>query len=264
MLNTDQTIQAPTTNRIGLMATPAPACMLDGQNSAPRIKPDPTAPLALAEHITATKGPDGLDRLAAALPAIVDRAMQDTIPAKYTPELAAAIAEDVIARLTAASPNNTPCPDGIPWCDGDPANHTDTDDHRHTGPEHNLSGSYVQGGGWTDSLMGFQLAQWPDGQPHIVFQGSGAWPDLTMGQVDELIDDATGWLTQLIATRRRLAIELNPGRTPFTEPADKQTSSAAFDLATRAMDVALTKTGDQAGMLRALRNFLDLTEDEQA
>lgn len=37
MLNTDQ-IQAPTGNVFGLMATPATACMLDGQAAKPRIK----------------------------------------------------------------------------------------------------------------------------------------------------------------------------------------------------------------------------------
>lgn len=37
MLNTDP-IKAPTTNVFGLMATPAPACMLAGQASRPRLK----------------------------------------------------------------------------------------------------------------------------------------------------------------------------------------------------------------------------------
>lgn len=41
MLNTDQTIQAPTTNVIGLMATPAVPCILDGQASKPRTKAVP-------------------------------------------------------------------------------------------------------------------------------------------------------------------------------------------------------------------------------
>lgn len=235
MLNTDQTIQAPTTNTIGLMATPAPPCPAEAGRKT-RID---------------------FDKVTAA----VHEAMRKTLPHKYTPALADAIAADMAAQLSGAAP--TPCPDGIAWCDGDPVNHTNDDDHRHTGPEYKLNGSYVEGG-WTDGLMGFQLAQWPDGQPHIVFQSSGAWPDLTMGQVDELIDDATGWLTQLIATRRRLAIELMPSKAPFTEPAEKQTTSAAFDLATRAMDVALANTADRAGTLRALRTFLDMAEAEQA
>lgn len=38
MSNTDQTIQAPTTNTFGLMATPAVPCILAGQATKPRIK----------------------------------------------------------------------------------------------------------------------------------------------------------------------------------------------------------------------------------
>ena len=45
---------------------------------------------------------------------------------------------------------------------------------------------------------------------------------------------------------------------------DKQTAAGAFDLATRAMDIAFDKSEDRAGTLRALRNFLDMAEAEQA
>lgn len=99
-------------NHIGLMATPAEACV---QNTKPRVKVDPTHPRAeqtaardLAEHIDAAKGPDGLARLVAALPRVVDRAMQTTLPHKYSPELAEAIAAQVIANLTGVT--STPCP----------------------------------------------------------------------------------------------------------------------------------------------------------
>ncbi|MDX3777769.1 hypothetical protein [Streptomyces europaeiscabiei] len=46
-----------------------------------------------------------LDRLTAALPEVVDRALRETIPNKYTPELAAQIAETTIGIL-----NGTICP----------------------------------------------------------------------------------------------------------------------------------------------------------
>lgn len=158
---------------------------------------------------------------------------------------------------------HTPCPDGITWCLGKPANHSDTDEHRHEGPEYGLTGSYIQSD-WHESLVGFQIAQWPGGEPHIVFQSDGTWPDLGLSEADELIGGAVPWLIQLIATRRRIAIELNPGKTPFTESQDRQTASAGFDLATAAIDVALAKTEDRAGMFRALRTFLAMTEAEQA
>jgi hypothetical protein len=269
VFNTDQKIQAPTTNSnpYGLMATP---CMLNDQDRktrvafaaiVPREAADPeltdeqAAARGLVEHIEATNGPEGLDRLIAALPDVIDQSLKTTIPHRYTPELAAQMANRMIANLRRAR-TGIACPDGITWCEGKAANHADDDEHRHEGPEYSLSGPYVQGA-WTNSLVGFQIAQWPDGEPHLVFQSDGAWPDLDMPQVDELIADAVPWLTALIATRRRIAIELKPGRTPFTDSEDKQTASAAFDLATRAMDVALAKTEDRAGTLRALRNFLD-------
>ncbi|MBE4790712.1 hypothetical protein HW846_46570 [Streptomyces sp. NE06-02F] len=67
-----------------------------------------TAARDLAEHIEAAKGPEGLARLVAALPKVVDQAMQTTLPHKYTPELAEAIAAQVIAQLTGVT--SAPCP----------------------------------------------------------------------------------------------------------------------------------------------------------
>lgn len=192
--------------------------------------------------------------------AAVHEAMRKTLPGKYTPALADAIAADMATHLDAAP---TPCPDNIAWCDGDPVNHTDDDDHRHQGAEHTLNGSYLCDPG-TSGIATFQVAQWPGGEPHLVFQGSGAWPDLDMAQVDELIGDAVPWLTQLIATRRHLAILLNPGKTPFEETGAQQTAAAAVGLATRAMDVALANTADRAETLSALRAYLDAAEAEQA
>lgn len=94
----------------GLLADTA-GCV---RNTRPRIKVDltrraeQTAARDLADHIDATKGPEGLARLVAALPDVVDHAMQTALPHRYTPELAEAIAADVIARLTGDT--TMPCP----------------------------------------------------------------------------------------------------------------------------------------------------------
>lgn len=48
------------------------------------------------------------DKVIAALPDAVDQAMRETLPRRYTSDLAAAIAAQVIANLTGVS--STPCP----------------------------------------------------------------------------------------------------------------------------------------------------------
>ncbi|MDX3689915.1 hypothetical protein PV726_06105 [Streptomyces europaeiscabiei] len=206
------------------------------------------------------------DRAIAALPEVVDEAMRNTIADHYTPELAAQVADFVAAELRqpadgTLTPSQTPCPDGITWCDGDPVNHTDDDDHRHQGAEHTLNGSYLCDPN-SDGIATFYLAKWHDSQPHLVFQGTGLWGDINLTQVDELIGDAVPWLTQLIATRRHLAILLDPGSTPFTQTDDQQTASAAFCVATDAMRIALDKSPDPAGLLQAMRTYLDMAEAE--
>lgn len=153
------------------------------------------------------------------------------------------------------------CPDNIRWCTGLPADHTDLDDHRHQGPEYALTGTYLCDGPGA-ATAGFQLARWGDSQPHLTFQGTGLWADITLAQVDELIGDATVWLTELIATRRRLAVELNPGRTPFTESGEEQLAAAAVALAHRSVDTALANTGDRGGTLRALHAYLTYDEKD--
>ncbi|MFD9111593.1 hypothetical protein [Streptomyces bottropensis] len=214
---------------------------------------------------TPTDQPLDRDRAIAALPKVVDEAMRKTV-AGYTPELAAQVADFVAAELRqptngVLTPPQSPCQDGIAWCDGDPVNHTDDDDHRHQGAEHTLNGSYLCDPG-TEGIVTFYLAKWRDSQPHLVFQGTGLWADIDLAQVDELIGDAVPWLTQLIATRRHLAILLNPGTTPFTQTDDQQTASAAFCLATDSMRIALDKSPDPAGLLRAMRTYLDMAEAE--
>lgn len=261
MSNTDQKIQASTTNTTGLMATP---CMLTGQDHQARVTVNPkqiSEPVAFTTDRTAQ-----IERLIAALPEIVDESMREAIPHRYSPELAAEFTAAMTAELRRpTTPQQTRCPDGITWCLGDPADHADPREHRHEGPEYGLTGSYVDRK-WTESLVAFQIAQWDDDEPRLVFQSDGTWPGLGLPQVDELIGDAVPWLVQLIAARRRIAIEVSPQQStvPFTDSEDKQTASAAFDLATAAIDIALAKTEDRAGMFRALRTFLAMTEAEQA
>lgn len=193
-----------------------------------------------------------------AITAAVHEAMRSILPDRYTTALADAIAADTITRL---APTETACPDGIAWCLGDPANHADPREHRHEGPEYGLTGSYIQGT-LTKSIATFHIDQWDDGELHLVFESDGTWPDLGLTQVDELIADAVPWLAQLIATRRRIAIELKPGRTPFMETENAQTATAAFELATAAMQIAVDKAEDQTAMLAAMRVWLRLAEDE--
>ncbi|MEU9245680.1 hypothetical protein [Streptomyces sp. NPDC048385] len=80
--------------------------------------------------------------------------------------------------------------------------------------------------------------------------------------LDQRIDDDIERLTQLLAARRRLAIQLNPGTTPFAETDEEQVAAAAFELATRSGVAALDLSPDAAGTVRALRGWLSLAEDE--
>lgn len=205
-----------------------------------------------------------IERVIAVLPDVIDQSMKTALPHRYTPELAAEFAETMAAILRGEQPDSsTACPDGVAWCEGDPLNHNDTDDHRHEGPEHKLNGSYLcdpASGG----IAAFQMAQWPDGEPHLVFQGSGLWADINLDQTRELKRDLTAHLIRLNATERHLAILLNPGKTPFEETDDEQLSDGAVGVALDAIQVALEKSGNRAMTMRALRNFLDMTEDEQA
>ncbi|MEU2598451.1 hypothetical protein ABZ669_14670 [Streptomyces hirsutus] len=153
------------------------------------------------------------------------------------------------------------CPDGVAWCTGAPDAHDDPREHRHESRMYALTGRYLQDPD-RHSVGAVYLSAWDDDAPRLVFQGTGLWPSLSLPEADELIGDAVTWTVGLISTRRRFAIELNPGKGPFTESEEQQTAAAAFSLATRAMDIALEKTGDRAGMLLALRTVLDMAEAE--
>lgn len=62
----------------------------------------------------------------------------------------------------------------------------------HHGPEHGLNVSFAD-----EPLSPFQLTQWEDEQPLLTVYAGGAWPDLNLAQVDELLlafDEYTGAL----------------------------------------------------------------------
>lgn len=205
-----------------------------------------------------------LAEVIAALPDSIDQAAQKALGDNYSPAVATAIAAAMTAELT--QPQQTPqpagCPDGITWCIGAPDGHADPREHRHESREYTLAGRYLQDPDAGCSTANVYLSSWDADTPRLVFQGTGLWPDLDLPQADELVDDSVTWLIGLISIRRRFAVELNPGKGPFTETEQEQTASAAFALATSAMDVALGAAGDRAGMLRAMASYVDLSRDE--
>ncbi|MFI8894852.1 hypothetical protein [Streptomyces paradoxus] len=161
------------------------------------------------------------------------------------------------------TPEHLRCPDGIDWCAGAPDNHSDPREHRHESREYALTGRYLQDPQPRSSgIAAVQLTAWDNDRPRLTFQGTGLWPELDLPQTDELIGDAVPWVIGLLATRRRFAIALEPGKTPFTETEAEQTSAAAFSLTARALETALSTSANRAQTLRAFRSLLDLHTDE--
>lgn len=90
-------------------------------------------------------------------------------------------------------------------------------------------------------------------------QGNG---ETALARIDQKIGDEQTRLVGLVAYRRQVADQLRPARTPLDEPADEQTSHAAFSLAHDAIALALAKSPDRAATLRALRSMVALYADE--
>ncbi len=86
----------------------------------------------------------------------------------------------------------------------------------------------------------------------------GVYTGQALDALDQQITDSIEQLTRLIAARRYLAVQANPGRTPFTESDEQQMASAAFSLAVQAMTGAVDRSQDKAATLLALRSWLDL------
>ncbi|WP_371528403.1 hypothetical protein OG302_22435 [Streptomyces sp. NBC_01283] len=90
-------------------------------------------------------------------------------------------------------------------------------------------------------------------------QGNG---EAALARIDQKIKGERTRMIAMVAHQRRVRIELRPSRTPFTESDTEQTASAAFSLACDAVGIALAKSPDKAGMVRALRAMVDLYADE--
>lgn len=222
-----------------------------------------------------------LDKAIAALPAAVHAAMWQTLPEKYTPELADAIAAGTIANLNPLHQHAV-----CPW----PGLCTDTTPghYDHASEEHVVngkSGERLLDVGMVDVSDGAGAVVYIGGMTHEDFQPEEVRPktaelrqlldtademaDQVLGNdatvlaaIDRQIEDDMDRLIARIAHRRRTAIKLNPGRTPFTEPEAEQVSAAAFHLATLAFNVSLEKGPEPVGTLRSMRSWLDMAATE--
>ncbi|MGW5333621.1 hypothetical protein [Streptomyces bauhiniae] len=195
-----------------------------------------------------------LDKATALLPGVSDPGLRE----RGREALAAAYAA---TETPSGHLERTECPEGIDWCVGNADGHGDPRERHHESREFALAGRYLQ-----DPERGrtavIHLAAWDNGAPHLVFEGTGMYPDLDLAQTDELIGDAVQWLTGLIALRRRMAIAQKPSGTPFAEPEAQQQAAAGFSLAVRAMEEALANAAEPAEILAAMRSYIDLAAAE--
>lgn len=221
-----------------------------------------------------------LDKAIAALPAAVDTAMRKALPGEYTPELAGQIAETMAAELRQPQAAVCPWPD---LCTATTPGHYD-----HASEEHVVTGKSGE------RLLDVGMVDISDGVGAVVYIGGMTHEDFrpqevraktaelrqlldtademadrvigddasTLSALDRQIEDDMARLIARIAYRRRTAITLNPGRTPFTEPETEQVSAAAFHLSTSALSAALEKAPDPDGMLRAMRQYVVMLGSE--
>ncbi|MFF3894649.1 DUF6907 domain-containing protein [Streptomyces sp. NPDC001812] len=70
----------------------------------------------------------------------------------------------------------------------------------HYGPEHGLRVSFAD-----EPLSPFQLTQWENEAPRLLVYAGGAWPDLTLAQVDELLTAFDEYTSALRVAREHLA-----------------------------------------------------------
>jgi hypothetical protein len=247
VLNTVQKIQASPTNTFGLMATPA----VD-------LTPTGHLPYLVGQPDTAREHPE------------------TTTAEPNTSPLAGL---SIVTALVGGNMVPVACPTRFCTESHTSENTGHLADVSHTGTTVDVYAPGFQGG--FDELFAYaHLVQDPyskDAKERAAYirveDGGGEESPLTPDQADTFADNLTVFagqirtLAQVARATGEPATEsgsLKHSRTPFTDSEDKQTASAAFDLATRAIDVALAKSGDQAVTLRALRSFLDMAEAEQA
>ncbi|MFF1679453.1 DUF6907 domain-containing protein [Streptomyces sp. NPDC058256] len=112
-------------------------------------------------------------------------------------------------------PKMTACPDGVSFCDGSPRDHEDPREHFHHGPIMAMGAQRPYASQHTDGIMTFHLSQVNDETPGLDFVAGGDWPTLSLGEVDELVNDMSAHLAKLRAARTQLA-DLVAGRTSET------------------------------------------------
>lgn len=213
--------------------------------------------------------------LAAALPGAVDLAMRTAVPGRYTPELAARIAANTIAHLA-----GTAC-QVYGDCTQTEPGHYDHSNHedRVTGEDGrtildvgmvDLSGGsgphvYIH----NEEFNGAPALRAKTAELRSQLDRTEAMADRVLGvdagtlaSLDQRVEEDIARLAALIAYRRRVADKLTPGRTPLTENAAEEVSSAAFHLATSALQVSLEKAPAPAETLRAMRTYVDMAADE--
>ncbi|MGW1614910.1 DUF6907 domain-containing protein [Streptomyces sp. NPDC002285] len=101
--------------------------------------------------------------------------------------------------------NTASCPDGVPFCTGDPADHEDPTERFHHGPSIAMGAHRHYAGRHGDGIMTFHLSQVNDEAPGLAFVAGGDWPTLTLEEVDELISDMSAHLVKLRAARTQMA-----------------------------------------------------------
>jgi hypothetical protein len=104
-----------------------------------------------------------------------------------------------------STPDTASCPDGVPFCTGEPADHEDPTEQIHHGPSTAMGAHRPYAGRHRDGIMAFHLSQINDEAPGLAFVAGGDWPTLTLEEVDELIGDMSAHLVKLRAARAQIA-----------------------------------------------------------
>lgn len=264
LVDTDET---PTTFR----ARPAET----GASNQQRARTDQSAEDGAREHPESAVMFDCAEVIAA-LPGAVDEAMRKNIPSKYTPELASELAKDMVARLTGTKCTvYEDCTDTAPGHYDHYSRFAVDDDTN--GPALIDAGMVHNSGSDVGAIVHLGNAEFTEttvlraktSKVRHLLERAERMGDRVLGvdartvdSIDERIKDDVASLVSLLAYRRRLAIALNPGKTKFAETEAKQEASAAFDLATRALDTALAVTPDRDRILGAVAGWLRVVENE--
>ncbi|WP_330265292.1 hypothetical protein [Streptomyces griseorubiginosus] len=184
-----------------------------------------------------------LDKLVAAMPTAVDRAMQRTIPGKYTPELAAAVAETAISMLTGKL-----CPVWPTLCTDTTPGHYDHFNHQHKVTD--------KRGQTLLDLSFVQLSDEDGDSPAKVCLGGMVSEDYAPSEVRE----ATAKIRRLLDEADDMAdtvLRMQGGDVPTP-------SARAFSTALDHINAAFEASTNHSQTRDALRTYIDMTVDELA